>query len=71
MYFKGKKMNEIQIEKELIHLIHIEAYLERSLRTVISKKEKQQIKQTRKQLDEARISLLELLEAEKLALQKT
>ena len=57
-------MNNIQIEKELIHLVHIEAYLERSLRTVISQKEKQQIKQTRKQLEEARISLLELLEKE-------
>lgn len=63
-------MTDIQIEKELIHLIHIEAYLERSLKTVISKKEKQQIKQTRKQLEEARITLLEFLEAEKLTLQK-
>ena len=62
-------MNDIQIENELIHLVTIEAYLERSLRTIISKKEKEQIRQTRKQLEEARISLLSLLEAEKLALQ--
>ena len=64
-------MSEIQIEKELIHLVHIEAYLQRSLATVISKKEKEQLKQTRKSLEEARISLLKLLEAEKIALQKT
>ena len=55
-------MNDIQIENELINLVIIEAYLERSLRTIISKEEKEQIKQTRKSLEEARISLLELLE---------
>ena len=63
-------MTDIQIENELIHLLTIEAYLERSLRTIISKKEKEQIKQTRKSLEEARDSLLSLLESEKLALQK-
>ena len=57
-------MNDIQIENELINLVIIEAYLERSLRTIISKEEKEQIKQTRKSLEEARISLLELLEME-------
>ena len=62
-------MTDIQIENELIHLVIIESYLERSLRTIISKKEKEQIRQTRKQLEEARISLLSLLESEKLALQ--
>jgi hypothetical protein len=62
-------MNDIQIENELIHLVIIEAQIERSLRTIISKKEKEQIKQTRKSLEEARISLLSLLESEKLALQ--
>ena len=62
-------MNDIQIENELIHLVIIEAHIERSLRTIISKKEKEQIKQTRKSLEEARISLLSLLESEKLALQ--
>jgi hypothetical protein len=48
-------MNDIQIE--------------RSLKAIISKKEKEQIKQTRRLLEETRISLLSLLEAEKLALQ--
>ena len=62
-------MNDIQIENELIHLVIIEAQIERSLKAIISKREKEQIKQTRKQLEEARISLLSLLEAEKLALQ--
>ena len=62
-------MNDIQIENELIHLVIIEAQIERSLRTIISKKEKEQIRQTRKSLEEARISLLSLLESEKLALQ--
>jgi hypothetical protein len=47
---KGKRMNDIQIE--------------RSLKAIISKKEKEQIRQTRKQLEEARISLLSLLEKE-------
>jgi hypothetical protein len=62
-------MTDIQIENELIQLVIIESYLERSLRTIISKKEKEQIRQTRKQLEEARDSLLSLLESEKLALQ--
>ena len=62
-------MTDIQIENELIQLVIIESYLERSLRTIISKKEKEQIRQTRKSLEEARISLLSLLESEKLALQ--
>ena len=62
-------MNDIQIENELIHLVIIEAHIERSLKTIISKKEKEQLKQTRKSLEEARISLLSLLESEKLALQ--
>ena len=57
-------MNDIQIENELIHLVIIEAQIERSLRTIISKKEKEQIRQTRKSLEEARISLLSLLERE-------
>ena len=62
-------MNDIQIENELIHLVIIEGQIERSLKAIISKKEKEQIRQTRKQLEEARISLLGLLEAEKLTLQ--
>ena len=62
-------MTDIQIENELIYLLTIEAYLERSLRTIISKKEKAQIRQTRKSLEEARVSLLSLLEAEKITLQ--
>ena len=62
-------MNDIQIENELINLVIIEAQIERSLKTIISKKEKEQLKQTRKSLEEARISLLSLLESEKLALQ--
>jgi hypothetical protein len=62
-------MNDIQIENELINLVIIEAQIEWSLRTIISKKEKEQIRQTRKSLEEARISLLSLLESEKLALQ--
>ena len=52
---KGARMNDIQIE--------------RSLKAIISKKEKEQIKQTRRLLEETRISLLSLLEAEKLTLQ--
>ena len=62
-------MTDIQIENELIQLVIIEAQIERSLKTIISKKEKEQIRQTRKQLEEARISLLSLLESEKLTLQ--
>ena len=57
-------MTYIQIENELIHLVIIEAQIERSLKTIISKKEKEQLKQTRKSLEEARISLLSLLERE-------
>ena len=57
-------MNDIQIKNELIHLVIIEAQIERSLKTIISKREKEQIKQTRKSLEEARISLLSLLERE-------
>lgn len=63
-------MNDIQIEKELIHLVHIEFKLERMLVGCISKDEKRKIKDTRKQLNETRISLLMMLELEKLALQK-
>ena len=48
-------MNDIQIE--------------RSLKAIISKREKEQLKQTRRLLEETRISLLSLLEAEKLTLQ--
>ena len=62
-------MTDIQIENELIHLVIIEGQIERSLRTIISKKEKEQIRQTRKSLEDARVSLLTLLESEKLALQ--
>jgi hypothetical protein len=47
---KGERMNDIQIE--------------RSLKAIINKKEKEQIRQTRKSLEEARISLLSLLERE-------
>jgi hypothetical protein len=47
---KGARMNDIQIE--------------RSLKAIVSKREKEQIKQTRKQLEETRISLLSLLERE-------
>ena len=62
-------MTDIQIENELIHLVIIEGQIERSLRTIISKKEKEQIRQTRKSLEDARVSLLTLLESEKLTLQ--
>jgi hypothetical protein len=55
-------MNVIQIESELITLITVEAYLERSLKSILSKKEKDQLKQTRKSLNETRIVMLELLE---------
>jgi len=51
-----------QIESELITLITVEAYLERSLKSILSKKEKDQLKQTRKSLNETRIVMLELLE---------
>lgn len=64
-------MNEIQIEKELIHLVRIECQLERMLVGCISKDEKRKIRDTRKQLNETRISLLMMLELEKIALQKT
>lgn len=57
-------MTDIQIENEFIHLVIIEGQIERSLKAIISKREKEQIKQTRKQLEEARVSLLSLLEKE-------
>lgn len=63
-------MNDIQIEEELMQLVRIEIKFERMLIGCISKDEKQIIKVTRKQLQETRISLLKLLELEKLALQK-
>ena len=62
-------MTDMQIENELIHLVIIEAQIERSLKAIISKREKEQIKQTRRLLEETRISLLSLLEKEKLTLQ--
>jgi hypothetical protein len=55
-------MTHSQIESELITLITVEAYLERSLKSILSKKEKDQLKQTRKSLNETRQTLLELLE---------
>ena len=55
-------MNQSQIESELITLITVEAYLERSLKSILSKKEKDQLKQTRRSLNETRQTLLELLE---------
>ena len=55
-------MTEAQIESELITLITVEAYLERSLKNILSKKEKDQLKQTRKSLNETRVAMLELLE---------
>jgi hypothetical protein len=55
-------MNTSQIESELITLITVEAYLERSLKSILSKKEKDQLKQTRRSLNETRKTLLELLE---------
>ena len=55
-------MTDAQIKSELITLITVEAYLERSLRSILSKKEKDQLKQTRKSLNETRQTLLELLE---------
>ena len=61
---KGARMNDIQIENELIHLVIIEGQIERSLKAIISKREKEQIKQTRRLLEETRISLLSLLEKE-------
>jgi len=39
-------MSISQIESELITLITVEAYLERSLKSILSKKEKDQLKQT-------------------------
>ena len=59
---EGKGMNDKQIESDLIELIRVEAYLERSLKSILSKKEKDQLKQTRKSLNETRIAMLELLE---------
>jgi hypothetical protein len=55
-------MTDSQIESELITLITVEAYLERSLKNILSKKEKDQLKQTRKSLNETRVVMLELLE---------
>jgi hypothetical protein len=55
-------MTASQIESELITLITVEAYLERSLKSILSKKEKDQLKQTRKSLNETRMVMLELLE---------
>lgn len=59
-----------QIEKELIELITVEAYLDRSLKSILSKKEKDQLKQTRRSLNETRIAMLELLEIYKTEEQK-
>ncbi len=56
------KMSVSQIESELITLITVEAYLERSLKSILNKKEKDQLKQTRRSLNETRQTLLELLE---------
>jgi hypothetical protein len=56
------QMSISQIESELITLITVEAYLERSLKSILSKKEKDQLKQTRRSLNETRIVMLELLE---------
>jgi hypothetical protein len=55
-------MNTSQIESDLITLITVEAYLERSLKSILNKKEKDQLKQTRRSLNETRKTLLELLE---------
>jgi len=55
-------MSISQIESELITLITVEAYLERSLKSILNKKEKDQLKQTRRSLNETRKTLLELLE---------
>jgi hypothetical protein len=59
---ESDKMSISQIESELITLITVEAYLERSLKSILSKKEKDQLKQTRRSLNETRKTLLELLE---------
>ena len=59
---ESDKMSITQIESELITLITVEAYLERSLKSILSKKEKDQLKQTRRSLNEARVAMLELLE---------
>ena len=63
-------MTDSQIESELITLITVEAYLERSLKSILSKKEKDQLKQTRKSLNETRVAMLELLEIYKAEEQK-
>jgi len=55
-------MSTSQIESDLITLITVEAYLERSLKSILSKKEKDQLKQTRRSLNETRVAMLELLE---------
>jgi hypothetical protein len=55
-------MTDSQIQNDLITLITVEAYLERSLKSIFSKKEKDQLKQTRRSLNETRVAMLELLE---------
>jgi hypothetical protein len=64
-------MTDSQIESELITLITVEAYLERSLKSILSKKEKDQLKQTRRSLNETRVAMLELLEIYKKEKEKT
>ena len=63
-------MTDSQIESELITLITVEAYLERSLRSILSKKEMDQLKQTRRSLNETRVAMLELLEIYKVEQEK-
>lgn len=55
-------MSISQIESDLIKLITAEAYLKQSLKSIMSKKEKDQLKQTRRSLNETRVAMLELLE---------
>jgi hypothetical protein len=45
------QMSISQIESELIRLVKVEAYLERSLKSIMSKKEKDQLKQTRMRIE--------------------
>ena len=59
-------MTDSRIQSELITLIKVEAYLERSLKSILSKKEKDQLKQTRRSLNETRVVMLELLEIYKI-----
>jgi len=63
-------MTVTQIESELITLITVEAYLERSLKNILSKNKKDQLKQTRRSLNETRVIMLELLEIYKKDLEK-